>query len=107
MNGFNFKAHLARQRTWSLKTFGPGPRALGIIKHIRKELLEITADPRDTKEWIDVVILALDGAWRAGADPQQIIDTLVAKQEENESRKWPDWRWASENEAIEHDRSKA
>jgi hypothetical protein len=104
MNGFNFKAHLTRQRDWSAKTFGPGPRANGILDHIRKELHEIEAEPGDLKEWIDVVILALDGAWRSGATPQQIIDALVAKQEKNELRKWPDWRTASENEAIEHDR---
>jgi hypothetical protein len=105
MNGFNFKAHLTRQRDWSTKTFGPGARALGIVDHIRKELREIDADPGDLKEWIDVVILALDGAWRSGANPQQIIDALVAKQDTNERRKWPDWRTASEDEAIEHDRS--
>jgi hypothetical protein len=28
------------------------------------------------------------------------------KQEENEMRDWPDWRTMSEDEAIEHDRSK-
>ena len=105
MSSFDFKAHLIRQREWSTETFGPGARTRGITDHIRKELREIEVEPDDLREWIDVVILALDGAWRTGADPQQIIDALLAKQTKNEQRKWPDWRTASEDEAIEHDRS--
>lgn len=97
-------AHLTRQRTFSERVFGPGPRTKGIISHIRKELEEIEAKPDDLGEWIDVAILALDGAWRAGHDPQAIIDAIVAKQERNERRVWPDWRTASPDEAIEHDR---
>lgn len=94
--------HLERQREWSGRTFGPGRRTKGIIDHIKKELREIEADPTDVEEWIDVVILALDGAWRAGALPQEIIDTLVYKQGKNEARDWPDWRTMSEDSAIEH-----
>lgn len=99
---FNFYRHLYRQCEWSGKTFGPGSRAQGVVDHIRKELREIEADPTDITEWIDVVILALDGAWRAGAYPDQIIAALVAKQTKNEGRDWPDWRTADPNKAIEH-----
>ena len=99
---FDFRAHLHRQREWSERTFGPGERAQGIIDHIRKELREIEADPQDLCEWIDVVILALDGAWRSGATPDQIIDALAAKQAKNELRAWPDWRTADPSKAIEH-----
>lgn len=56
-------------------------------------------------KWIDVVILALDGAWRTGATPAQIIDALVAKQTKNEARTWPDWRTAPADKAIEHVRA--
>lgn len=104
---FDFHAHLTRQREWSGKTFGPGDRAKGVVDHIRKELLEIEADPGDLKEWIDVVILALDGAWRSGATPDQIIAALVGKQTRNEKRDWPDWRTADPNKAIEHVRADA
>jgi hypothetical protein len=104
-SAFDMHAHLVRQREWSEKTFGPGPRTGGIIDHITKELIEIEADPGDVKEWLDVVVLALDGAWRAGATPDQIIDLLVAKQDRNEKRVWPDWRTMSPDKAIEHDRS--
>ena len=99
---FNFRAHLQRQRDWSERTFGPGDRAKGVVDHIRKELNEIEADPGDLKEWIDVVILGLDGAWRSGASPEQIIAALVAKQTKNEARQWPDWRTAPTDKAIEH-----
>lgn len=102
---FDMAAHLQRQRDWSGKTFGPGPRTAGVVDHIRKELREIEADPSDITEWIDVVILALDGAWRAGYQPQEIIDAMVAKQTRNEGRNWPDWRTMSPDKAIEHDRS--
>lgn len=102
---FDFLAHLTRQRDWSAKTFGPGPRTAGIIDHIRKELREIEADPADLAEWIDVAILALDGAWRAGHEPNDIIAALQAKQAKNEARTWPDWRTMPAEKAIEHDRS--
>jgi hypothetical protein len=98
-------AHLAHQRDWSLRTFGPGPRTKGVLDHIRKELVEIEAAPSDLGEWADVVILAFDGAWRAGWEPQLIIDAVKAKQAKNEARVWPDWRTMSEDVAIEHDRA--
>lgn len=94
--------HLRRQAAWSRLTFGPGPRVAGILAHIRKELEEVEANPTDLTEWADVVILALDGAWRAGGEPQQIIDTIRAKQTENEARTWPDWRTADPDAPIEH-----
>jgi hypothetical protein len=104
---FDFHAHLQRQREWSERTFGPGPRTKGVCDHIRKELTEIEAAPGDIEEWIDVVILALDGAWRAGATPEAIIAQIVGKQTKNESRNWPDWRTADPDKAIEHVRDAA
>ena len=46
--------HLYRQREFSLKTFGPGPRTEGVCDHIRKELAEIAAEPGDLYEWVDL-----------------------------------------------------
>lgn len=94
--------HIANQRDWSTSAFGPEPRVLGILDHIRKELAEIEANPTDVEEWVDVIILAFDGAWRAGWEPQQIIDAIKAKQAKNETRTWPEWRERSQDEAIEH-----
>lgn len=95
-------SHLERQREFSLKTFGPGARTNGVLDHIAKELNEIREAPEDISEWVDVIILAFDGAWRAGWEPQQIIDAIVAKQSKNELREWPDWRTADPDKAIEH-----
>lgn len=103
---FDMVAQLQRQIDWSAKTFGPGARTLGVIDHIRKELDEIEADPMDLKEWVDVIILGFDGAWRAGWKPAGILQAMADKQENNENRAWPDWRTMSSDKAIEHDRSK-
>lgn len=95
--------HLARQAHFSFETFGPGSNLLGLIDHIKRELIEIEdTNGEDLMEWIDVVILALDGALRAGFAPQQISDALDAKQTINENRKWPDWRTVPRDKAIEH-----
>lgn len=102
---FDLVAHLVRQREFSLKTFGPGPRLKGVIDHIRKELVEIEADPTDLKEWVDLILLAFDGAWRAGHSPTQIVAGINAKQSKNEGRDWPDWRTADPDKAIEHVRA--
>lgn len=94
--------HLERQRTWSRETFGPGARLGGVLDHIRKELVEVEEHPADATEWADVIILAFDGAWRAGHEPQAILDAIARKQATNESRTWPDWRTLGEDVAIEH-----
>ncbi len=82
-------SYIQRQEAWSAKTFGNGVRTTGITAHIRKELAEIEAAPHDVEEWVDVVILALDGAWRAGYSPEQIVAALEAKQAKNFKRTYP------------------
>jgi SOS-response transcriptional repressor LexA len=94
--------HLRRQQEFSRRTFGPGRNTAALLDHIRKELVEIEAAPTDLIEWIDVVLLALDGAWRAGWSPEEIAAALEAKQALNETRKWPDWRTAEPGRAIQH-----
>lgn len=98
--------HLAHQRAWSLRTFGPGRRTAGIVDHIRRELDEILDEPADLGEWVDVIILGFDGAYRAGHEPQSIIDAIKAKQAKNELREWPDWRTVPQDRAIEHVKGK-
>jgi hypothetical protein len=82
-------SYLERQAEWSARTFGPGLRTKGIIDHIREELLEISADPIDLEEWIDVMILALDGYWRHGGHKLDLMRRLQEKQNKNFARKWP------------------
>lgn len=102
LESFDLVAHLTHQRDWSMHTFGPGERTAGVLDHISKELDEIEAKPDDLSEWVDVVLLALDGAWRAGFTPEEIAQAIASKQKRNESRKWPDWRTAELGKAIEH-----
>jgi hypothetical protein len=94
--------HLHRQIAFSTEKFGPGTRTKGVINHIKKELKEIEANPLDLYEWVDIIILGFDGAWRAGYKPQEIIDAIVEKQTKNERREWPDWKTSSADKAIEH-----
>jgi len=100
----NLIEHLYYQKEFSERTFGPGPRTAGVIDHIRKELKEIEQEPDSLEEWVDVVILALDGCWRSGATPEEIVAMIQTKQAKNERRIWPDWRTADTDKAIEHDR---
>ena len=111
-------AHLTRQIAFSRATFGPGERRKGVADHIRKEIeKEILPDTVTTgeaaREWVDVVILALDGLTRAcfaaGIEwervPSFAAGLIINKQGENEQRDWPDWRTADPNKAIEHNRN--
>lgn len=113
---FDLEAHLLRQMAWSHATFGPGERTNGVIDHIRKELIEVEASDGSAEEWVDVVILAIDGLTRRLAfvggersDPQWVaemaVKMIVGKQTRNEARVLPDWRTSDPNKAIEHDRS--
>lgn len=101
---FDLIGHILRQREFSRRTFGPGTRTAGVIAHIRKELAEIESNPGDIFEWVDVILLAIDGAWRAGHSPEAIARAIIIKQERNEGRNWPDWRTADPNGPIEHER---
>ena len=99
------ETYLVEHRAFSLETFGPGIRDAGIADHIRKELKEIEATPGDLEEWIDIIILAMDGFWRNNGRPSQIMPMLKAKLEKNKARQWPDWRTVPEGQAIEHIRT--
>lgn len=92
--------YLRKHITWSRTTFGLGHKTNSILAHIEKELAEIKREPLDLEEWIDVIILGFDGAWRAGYTPEQIIFALQHKQSINVNRLWqiPD----SPDAPIEH-----
>lgn len=64
----NLIEHLRRQMAFSRATYGPGERTDGVCDHIAREMAEIKTAPDDglrSREWVDVVILGLDGMWRA------------------------------------------
>lgn len=86
---FSLYHYLELHISWSKRTFGLSRRTRGITEHIRNELDEIEGNPDDVYEWIDVVILALDGAWRAGYTTEEILDALCEKQRVNFGRRFP------------------
>lgn len=111
----DLKQHLIRQMAFSHATFGPGNRWEGIVDQIKKEIIELEESGGECEEWVDIVILALDGLTRSLAfslgnglrqNPniasQTAINMIAAKQTENESRQWPDWRTADKNKSMEN-----
>lgn len=78
-----------RRYAWSLKTFGKGQRTKGIIAHIQCELKEVEAAPDDLMEWVDLLLLALDGAARAGHSSKTVITGIHEKHKINQAREWP------------------
>lgn len=109
----NLQQHLIRQMAFSHATFGHGTRTKGVIDHIRKELVEVEESSGSSNEWVDVVLLALDGLTRQLAfingdrkNPSDVAELacsmIIGKQTRNEARVWPDWRTAPSDKAIEH-----
>lgn len=90
---------LANQKDWSLRTFGPGKRTIGITKHIEKECAEVRENPNDLSEWVDIIILAMDGYWRAGGQPGMLLYSIIAKQAVNRERTYLK---TNEDEPSEH-----
>lgn len=106
ISSFNFLDFIRDYREFTITTFGPGLRTKGHLDHLAKELIEIQKNPTDVEEWIDVMLLAISGVSRAGADEWTIIEALIRKARKNQHRTWPDWRTSDPDKAIEHDRSK-
>ncbi|ORE90489.1 hypothetical protein ATO13_22326 [Stappia sp. 22II-S9-Z10] len=116
MTDCTFTNHLIRHMAFSRATFGPGSRTGGVIDHLRKEIEEVELSYGSADEWVDVVILAIDGLTRSigavlesrgEADPnaavaRYAVEMIRAKQGRNELRDWPDWRTADTSKAIEH-----
>lgn len=105
---FDLVAHLTNQQEFSFKTFGPlgeGQGVDGTLNHVEKEIEELRLNPRDKKEWTDLIILGFDGLIKLGCNPEEIVALIMAKQIKNENRQWPDWRTVNKSKAIEHIRT--
>ena len=102
---FDLIAHLHRQREFSYRTFGEELNLGRVISHLRKEIEEVAADSKDIFEWIDLMILTMDGAYRSGHSPEQIVAALEEKQSINETRKWPDPTTIPLGQPVEHIRN--
>ena len=101
LTGYDIVAWLERQIDFSTRVFGPGDRREGIARHIEKELVE-ARDSNAVEEWIDIAILALDQAWRAGGSAAAVIEALHRKQQVNIRRSWPDWKSVPFGYPVEH-----
>lgn len=115
----DLKQHLMRQMAFSKATYGPGVRTNAVLDHITKEIEEVRESGGSPEEWVDLVILSLDGLTRqlsfVNRGKERISQTMqiahtacnmiVDKQDKNENRTWPDWRTADPEKAIEHDRT--
>jgi hypothetical protein len=116
---YDLEQHLLRSMAHSHATFGPGTRTKGVIDHIKKEIVEVENGNGDASEWIDLVILSLDGLTRELKYRNQeagiielndivapwVTEMLRQKTAKNELRVWPDWLKADPDKAIEHDRT--
>lgn len=79
---------LDKRYGWSLGTFGRGCQTKRLIAHIQCELKEIETAPVDLMEWVDLILLALDGAARAGHSSKAVINGIHEKHEINLKREW-------------------
>ena len=98
-----FEAMVERHRSWTYANFGTGRQTLGLTRHIEKELEEIRENPDDLSEWIDVMLLALDGYLRHGGTVETLLRDMQAKQDKNFARQW--LPGTDESTPVEHDRS--
>ena len=73
-----------------------------VLAHIAKEAAEVRSNPDDVFMWTDIIVQAMDGALRQGFSAYSIVLALQKKLLINRARKWPDWRTAPVDSAIEH-----
>ena len=84
--------YLLRHIEWGWHTFGTpadGRGPLGPLDHALKEVEEIAADPTDIVEWIDAIILTIDGYFRADGEAEVLKLERVAYLASVEYQSWP------------------
>lgn len=88
-----FQRLTASARAWSERTFGPpadrGPAAPA--DHMQSEASEVAANPGDIVSYADQLILLNDQIWRAGFEPEDVVEAALAKMSINkDGREWPE-----------------
>lgn len=84
--------HTKKQVEFSQKTFGKGETTESVIERIKQKLEEVKACPEDLYGWVDIMMLAIDGATRQGWSADRIAQALPDKLAINQRRAWPDWQ---------------
>lgn len=93
--------HLLSQIAWSRETFGP-MGLQGIIHHLEEEIEEVKQEPENLEEWVDVILLGFDGAWRSGHTAREIVEAINQKFKKNQKRQWPGWTTQDRDQKIKH-----
>lgn len=90
--GLDWTDYLVRHLEWGWATFGTpqdGRGPLGPLDHALKEVEEIQANPTDIVEWVDAIILTIDGYFRAGGDAEVLKLERIAYLASVEYQSWP------------------
>ncbi len=85
----NLGRYATEKMVWSKRTFGEGARTRGLLEHLRDEVNEVEKDPYDLTEWIDIMMLAIDGYWRHGGKNYRLMNDLWKKFEICKMRVYP------------------
>lgn len=108
MDRFDFKTFVEKKMAHSYATW-PEQSLKGVLAHARKECDEIEQEINnpdglvDASEWVDLLLLSIDGAIRSGLSSSDLIRELERKHQINTLRKWP--KPASPDHPGEHERS--
>lgn len=86
---------VADVRAWQAETF-PTATPASVVEHLRREVLELVADPTNTSELADVVFLAVGLAYELGVDLATIVADKLAV---NRQRVWGE---PDEHGVVEH-----
>lgn len=95
-------------RLWMNNTFGSDEERgaetwRGTLAHAKLEMAEIEASRgKDLEEWVDLIMLSMASAIRAGFSPAEIAKGIQDKHMKNTTRNWPDWRTMDPDQPIEH-----
>lgn len=95
------RSYIEDHHTWSRHALGAADRREGITKHVELEVKELRASGYDLTEWVDIIILGIDGALQC-AGPEEVAKALEIKQKLNIARLWPE---VPADQAREHDRA--
>lgn len=66
--------YIADHISWSEATFGDRGNMEYLLRHIEKEIAEVKVHPDNLEEWIDIMILAIEGLWKTGLTAEEITE---------------------------------
>ena len=73
---------------WSDSVWGENRPPNGTVNHLVEEAAELAENPTDIMEYVDVIMLAVDGLRQAGFDFAEFTDAAIKKLAINKAREW-------------------